>query len=156
MTFEQYDWLDMGDDELPEDYETLCFELMPNINTYNEMYDFAYLTGCDQTSWFTLYRSLLTIWHFGTDYLEKTYTDADSIIEAQIMQNTSLAIIDGHNLTLIEHEGDIIEVYDRSHNKLGNVILIAGLWLNDRFDDFPDMYSAAVSYIQPVYQDFGW
>ena len=154
--FEQYDWLDMNE-SLPEDYETLCFELMPNLNTYTELEQFCWLQGIDRTSWFTIYKGLLTVWHFGTDYLEKfNHAEVDSIIEAQIKANTALAIIDGHKLKLVEHDGDIIEVYDRQGNKLGNVILIGGLWLNDRFDDFENMYLAAVSYILPVYNDFGW
>jgi len=154
--FEQYDWLEY-DDELPTDYETLCFELMPNINTYTDMEEFCWLQGIDRSSWFSIYKGLLTVVHFGSDCLEReNHAKVDSIIEAQTKENASLKTIAMHKLTLVEHADDVIEVYDKNYYKLGNVIKIAGMWLNDRFDDFPDKYRAACSYVRPIYQEFGW
>jgi hypothetical protein len=63
------------------DWESKCFDLVPTLNLYSDLEALCWLHDIDRSSWYSIYKGLLTLHHFNPSYLiHDTTTHSNSVI----------------------------------------------------------------------------
>jgi hypothetical protein len=154
------------------DYEFACRNLVPHITTHEDLEAYCYTNGINRNTWKDIYCGLMTLNHFGKEYLETTCDrhNYSVIIEDLIKKSNQEAnekhrcknIADTLGLVLVPDGQERFEVFNSKNQSIGHVAKILDFWIDNQFNEFPDCYAAALSYVEflnPLktnYNEFGW